>query len=233
MTGAPWFVLFDIDGTLIRSGRAGLRSLNAACEARFGVAGALAGVSLAGRTDRAILTEVLLTLGREAGDEALDALRTAYLAHLRVEIARPGDGPSDVLPGVTPLLDALAARGDVAVGLLTGNFEQGARIKLGHFGLWPRFAFGAFGDAHADRRLLVPLALARGREAGYAAPPAERVVIVGDTPLDVDCAKAYGARAIAVATGPYSTDDLVRAGADRVFATLDEVADVADLLAPV
>src|SRR5580765_6538395 len=134
-------VLFDIDGTLITSGRAGARGMDAAFQALYGVAGALGGVPLAGRTDRAIVSEVLRAIGREPTSEAIVALRDAYLTHLPVELGKPHPD-SGVLPGVFAILDALAGRDDVAVGLLTGNFERGAAIKLGHFDLWSRFAFG-------------------------------------------------------------------------------------------
>ncbi len=116
------------------------------------------------------------------------------------------------------------------VGLLTGNFEPGARIKLGHFDLWRRFRFGAFGDDHLDRRALVPVAIARAREAGVPAVADGRVVVIGDTPLDVDCARAHGARAVAVATGPFNRAALEATGADVVVNTLVEAGDLASWL---
>ncbi len=219
MTTVSHVVLFDIDGTLITSGRAGARGMDAAFLALHGVAGALTGVSLAGRTDRAIVSEVLRAIGREPTSEAVLALRDAYLAHLPVELGKPNPD-SGVLPGVLAILDVLAAREDVAVGLLTGNFERGAAIKLGHFDLWRRFAFGAFGDDHADRRDLVPIAIERAERAG-AGVPASRVVVIGDTPLDVDCARHHGARSVAVATGLFKRDALTAAQADLVIDTLE------------
>jgi phosphoglycolate phosphatase-like HAD superfamily hydrolase len=111
----------------------------------------------------------------------------------------------------------------VGVGLLTGNYRRGAAIKLGHFGLWERFAFGAFGDAHADRRHLVPVAIAEAERAlGVRIPPA-RVVVIGDTPLDVDCAHAHGAVAVAVGTGPFSTAELAASNPDLVLETLEDL----------
>jgi phosphoglycolate phosphatase-like HAD superfamily hydrolase len=141
---------------------------------------------------------------------------------LEVEIQRPAPGrPCFVLPGVTALLDALDREAGVVSALLTGNFQRGAAVKLGHFGLWRRFEFGAFGDDHADRRALVPIAVERARAAGTAVPPPEGIVIIGDTPNDIDCAKAYGARAIGVATGPFSRSVLEEAGADLTVDTLE------------
>jgi phosphoglycolate phosphatase len=172
MTEISRVVLFDIDGTLIHSARAGMRGMNAAFERLYGMPGALDRVPLAGRTDRAIVTGVIEGLGHEPTPEAVGALRDAYLEHLAAEMSRPVPGAA-VLPGVVSLLDALAAQDDVLVGLLTGNFERGAAIKLGYFRLWSRFGFGAFGDEHVDRRDLVPVARAQAERAGGgpAAPP--------------------------------------------------------------
>ncbi|HEX5214696.1 MAG TPA: HAD hydrolase-like protein [Vicinamibacterales bacterium] len=221
MSASPQIlVLFDIDGTLIHTARAGLRGMNAAFRRLHGRDHALDGVSFAGRTDRAIAADVFRNVGLEPTDAAIVALRDAYLEDLRIEMARPVADPGGVFPGVPGLLDALEARDDVAVGLLTGNFAGGAAIKLGHFDLWRRFAFGAFGDDHHDRRDLVPVALTRARELGYAVDAAS-TVIIGDTPLDIDCAHAHGARAIAVATGPFTPAQL--AHADLVVETLEAV----------
>jgi len=220
-----WLVLFDIDGTLITSGRAGVRGMNAAFARLYGAEDALSGVPIAGRTDRAIVSEVMQRIGVEPTAAEVFRLREAYLADLSVEIRRPVSDPSGVLPGVPALLDELDARPDVVVGLLTGNFERGAAIKLGHFSLWTRFAFGAFGDEHVDRRALVPVAVARAAEAGIEVAT-ERVVIIGDTPLDVDCARAHGACAVGVATGHYDADALREAGADVVVSTLDDMGGI-------
>ncbi|MGE5835288.1 MAG: HAD family hydrolase [Acidobacteriota bacterium] len=217
-------VLFDIDGTLIRSGGAGVRGMNAAFERLHGVRGALDGVSLAGRTDRAIVGDVLRATGVEPTDREVARVREAYIEHLRVEIKRPVADPTGVLPGVVAVLDAMAAAPHARVGLLTGNFEPGAAVKLSHFDLWERFTFGAFGDDHVDRRALVPVALDRARRAGHSTPAPNRVVVIGDTPLDVDCAKAHGARAVAVATGPFDRAALAAAGADLVVETFEDAA---------
>ena len=215
-------VLFDIDGTLVQSGRAGVRGMNLAFEQLYGREGALDALPIAGRTDRAIVIDAMRGLGMDPTDAAIAALRDAYIERLRVEITRQvPDHPSRVLPGVGPLLDRLDAEPGVLTALLTGNFHLGAAVKLGHFGLWDRFRFGAFGDDHTDRRALVPVAVQRARDAGYPEPPPDRIVIIGDTPSDVDCAKAYGARAIGVVTGPFDRAALEAAGADLVVDTLE------------
>jgi len=222
---AQTLVLFDIDGTLILSGKAGLRGLAGAVRHLYGIDGSLDHVPLAGRTDRAIVSDVLTEIGRDPTADEIERLRATYLHQLQQEIGKPVADRSGVLPGVPGLLDALEERSDLRVGLLTGNFEQGARIKLEHFALWHRFSFGAFGDDHVDRRALVPVALDRARAAGHPASAAE-IVIIGDTPLDVDCALAHGARAIGVATGHFSSSELETAGAGLVVESLEEIDTV-------
>jgi phosphoglycolate phosphatase-like HAD superfamily hydrolase len=225
----PRLVLFDIDGTLIKTGRAGVRGMNAAFRHLHGREGALDGVTLAGRTDRAIVTEVFRTLGLDPASPAFDELRDAYVDHLREEITKPVEG-SGVLPGVAASLDALEAHPHVVVGLLTGNFERGAAVKLGHFNLWQRFRFGAFGDVHADRRALVPVALEQAERTLGARIPASRVVVVGDTPADVDCAQAHGAIAVAVSTGPFTRVDLASHRPDLLLDTLEDVPSLLQLI---
>jgi phosphoglycolate phosphatase-like HAD superfamily hydrolase len=222
-------VLFDIDGTLIVSGRAGVRGMNRAFLQLYGRPDALAGVPIAGRTDRAIVTEVLRELGRDPEDAEVARVREAYIQCLREEIVVAVDLPSEVLPGVSDLLDALDAR-RVPIGLLTGNFAGGAAVKLSHFALWSRFEFGAYGDDHVDRRALVPIALSHATAAGIAVAASE-VAIVGDTPFDIDCALAHGAHAIGVTTGPFDAASLTAAGADLVVESLADTAHLMGWLA--
>jgi phosphoglycolate phosphatase-like HAD superfamily hydrolase len=224
-------VLFDIDGTLVLTGRAGVRGMNLAFRQLYGREGALDRVPIAGRTDRAIVADAMRGIGIEPSEEAIGALRQAYIDNLLVEIGRPMPGhPSLVLPGVVPLIDALASAPDVTTALLTGNFERGALVKLSHFDLWDRFTCGAFGDDHEDRRALLPVAIERAKDAGVVVSP-ERVVIIGDTPHDIDCAKAHGARAMGVATGPFGRAALEAAGADLALETLEPLDLVMDWLA--
>jgi phosphoglycolate phosphatase-like HAD superfamily hydrolase len=218
-------VLFDIDLTLVHTNGAGRLAMENALVELYGVANPTDGISFDGRTDRAIFQDALARLG-DATDAAIARLMAAYLARLPGSLAERG---GRVLPGVPALLDALAAEG-AAVGLATGNLRAGAMAKLGHFGLWERFAAGGFGDAEVVRARVVreaitALAAAAGRgNAGAGA------VVVGDTPLDVEAARAAGARALAVATGRYSIDDLVAAGADAAVADLSDTSAVLDLI---
>lgn len=224
-------VLFDIDGTLILTGSAGIRAMNRACEEMVGHAAALTGIPVAGRTDWIILDDVARKHGKALDTTLLEELRQRYLTHLREEIEVPGSGRKGVMPGIRELLDALQERDDTALGLLTGNFIEGARIKLGHFDLWKYFRCGAFGDDAADRNALVPIAMRRARELGLADVAAGDVLVVGDTPHDIACALAVGATAVGVATGSHSVESLRASGADVVFDDLSDTQAFLDLLA--
>lgn len=226
----PRLVLFDIDGTLVLTGGAGMRALNRACEDLIGLPDALDGIPLAGRTDWIILEDTVSRIGRRLDAELFAALRARYLGYLEQEIERPGRGVKGVMPGVRELLDRLHARDDVLLGLLTGNFEAGARIKLGHFDLWKYFRCGAFGDDAADRNALVPFALSRARHCGLVSATGRDVLVVGDTPHDVACALAAGATPVAVATGSYSVEDLRASGAEVVLRDLREAEALEALL---
>ena len=215
-------VLFDIDGTLVLTGGAGIRAMNRAGQELLGVASLLDGVPVAGRTDWIILHDALAKLGRTMDEDLFARLRDAYVAFLEEEITSPGQGAKGVMPGVPDLLPVLHSRDDVVLGLLTGNFERGARIKLEHFDLWRYFACGAFGDDAADRNALVPFALERARECGLDAVGYENVIVVGDTPHDVACARAVGALPVAVATGTFTVSQLRDTGADVVMEDLSD-----------
>lgn len=223
-------VLFDIDGTLVLTGAAGLRAMNQACVELVGHADALDGIPVAGRTDRIILSEVAERAGRSLDDALLDELRGKYVANLRHEIELPGRGTKAVMPGIRPLLDALECRDDVFVGLLTGNFESGARIKLEYFDLWRYFRCGAYGDDAADRNALVPFALERARVCGLPDLAPEHILVVGDTPHDVACARASGAVPVAVATGTFTIEQLRASGAEIVFQDLTDTEAFLKLL---
>jgi phosphoglycolate phosphatase-like HAD superfamily hydrolase len=176
---------------------------------------------MAGRTDRAI-TESALERLRAAGrdvphDDAFHrAFTVRYLAELEAEA--PLSGPS-VCPGVLATLDLLAQRG-VALGLGTGNYEGAARIKLERFGLWSRFAFGGFADDTPLRVDVIRRGAAEGLRRAGAAPG--ELVVIGDTPADIEAGRAVGARVLSVATGPYALDELAALRPDGVFPTLLE-----------
>jgi len=219
-------VLFDIDGTLITSRGAGRRAMRAALERVFGAAGGIDQYNLGGRTDTRIVHDVMGALGWEPErvNERLDDFFEAYAGGLTSEI---GDGRHVVtLPGVTAVIERLAASPDVVLGLVTGNIEEGARIKLLPTGLWPSFRVGAYGSDHMDRRRLPSLAARRAHALlGREFPPAE-LVVIGDTPHDVDCARACGAVAVAVATGQYPREALLADRPDHFFEDLSDTERV-------
>ncbi len=229
MTTPRILVLFDIDGTLLHTLGAGIRGMNRAFGRLHGRPDALDGVPVAGRTDRSIVTDGFRRIGIEPDADRIHALRDVYVGEIPDELIRVNGTAIGVLPGVERMIDALERSPDVAIGLLTGNFEVVAGIKLDHYGLGRRFVFGGYGDHHFDRRDLLPMAIARARAAGIDASDS-RVVLVGDTPLDVDCAHAHGAVAVAVATGNYSIAQLEATGADLVVETLEDARATAEIL---
>jgi len=225
-----YLILFDIDGTLCLTGRAGWRAMNHACREVLGVDDAMAQVEFAGRTDWSILRDVMAKYGRTLDEALLADLRDRYVRHLADEIQHPGTGVKDVMPGVGALLEELRRREDAALALLTGNFIEGARIKLEYFDLWKYFRCGAFGGDAASRNDLVPIALTRARESGIVNGEPAKVLVVGDTPNDVECALVGGAIPIGVATGGYSVEDLRAAGAEIVFKDLSDTEEFLALL---
>jgi phosphoglycolate phosphatase len=220
-------VLFDIDGTLITSRGAGRRAMRTALERVFGAAGGIDQYDLRGRTDTRIVHDVMGALGWEPArvKERLDDFFEAYLGGLTSEI---GDGRHVVtLPGVSAVVARLAQSPDALLGLVTGNIEEGARIKLLPTGLWPHFRVGAYGSDHMDRRRLPSLAARRAQAlVGYPFAATD-VVVIGDTPHDIDCARACGAVAVAVTTGQYTRTELLADRPDHLF---DDLADVEKVL---
>ena len=216
-------VLFDIDGTLLTARGAGRRALAAALSLVYGTAGDIERYDLRGRTDPRIVFDIMegAGLGREAVRERLDDCFEAYARGLAAEI---GDGSGVVtLPGVAELVRRLDRDAGALLGLLTGNIEEGARIKLEPTGLRPCFRVGAYGSDHMDRRQLPSLA-ARRAEAlvGIGFRPDE-VVVIGDTPRDIECARHFGAVAVAVATGQYPREALEAEHPDLLFEDFSDV----------
>jgi phosphoglycolate phosphatase-like HAD superfamily hydrolase len=217
--------LFDIDGTLISSGGAGKAALERALASEVGIDRPIERLQLSGRTDRAIIGDLFAMHGLAASPENLQRLLAGYLRHLPGCLA---SHPGRILPGIAALLDQLRGRDGVAVGLLTGNVRDGARLKLGHFGIGHHFAFGGFGDLHLDRDDVAREALeaVHGRFNGTVSP--ERIWVIGDTPLDIGCARCIGARVAAVTTGWHTRSELAAAGPDLL---LDDLTDPSALLA--
>jgi len=197
----------------------------------FGIGDAFGGIAMPGRTDAWILSGAASAHGISAAPPLLARFRGAYLAHLAHELHEPSPGKrKGVMPGVRALLDRLSTHDDTYLALLTGNCEEGARLKLEYFDLWRYFRSGAYGDEALDRNALLPAALARIESCGGPAASASDVVIVGDTPFDIDVALAGGAHSIAVATGGHGVEELTAAGADAVFETLADTNAVLDAI---
>lgn len=220
-------VLFDIDGTLIDSGGAGIRALNRAFAELFGVQDAFRTVGLAGRTDLQIIKEGLRLHGIATDNGVIPEFCERYVEHLRSGIS---ETEGHVKPGIREALDALSREEGIALGLLTGNIELGASIKLGHFGLDAYFPVGAFGNEHEDRNRLLPIAVGKFTRNRSAALAYRDCVIIGDTPRDVECARPYGAFTIAVATGPYSAEELAESGPDALFEDFSDTSGLLSLL---
>lgn len=230
MQTAPALILFDIDGTLLLSGRAGLRAMTRAFRDTFGITDAFKGESFGGRTDSYLVAKALKMAGLPDTIENHHRLRDAYLPLLAEEIQHPGDGHKGLMPGARELLEALEHHDHLHLALLTGNYREAAEIKLQHFELWDFFEWGAFSDDHHDRNALVPIARTRAETYDIPAEAIQRVVVIGDTPHDIECARVAGARSIAVATGGYSLEQLKQAGADEVLADLSDTEAVVSLL---
>ncbi len=216
--------LFDIDGTLIASGGAGKAALEAALAEEFGVTRIIDKLKLSGRTDRAIIADLFRLHVIDDTPENHRRLRDAYLRHLP-HFLHAGR----VLPGIAELLVHLDERADVAVGLLTGNVRAGAKVKLGYFGLYDYFAFGGYGDHHLDRDDVAREALAEVRRHLNGSVHPERIWVIGDTPLDIRCARAIGARAVAVATGWHRLEELAEHTPDLLLTDLSDPEPLLDV----
>jgi phosphoglycolate phosphatase-like HAD superfamily hydrolase len=225
-------VLFDIDGTILLSSGAGRRAIIAALAEDIGIHESWGQVRFDGKTDPQILVELLEAAGQAdpLQEERLRALGRKYVALLRAELARPGHRTS-LMPGIPALLDRVEREEFAVTGLLTGNFAEGAALKLESGGIDPRrFRVGAYGSDSARRADLPPIAARRAEPIFGRIPTGHEVVIVGDTPADVTCGQCIGARAIGVATGAYSTTELMDAGANAAFADLSETDAVLDAI---
>jgi len=220
-------LLWDIDGTLVNTGRAGELALGRALE-ELGLPPEPDVVEIAGRTDRAIVRSLLQHHGRVADDAAVDEFCYFYLKHLPACLAERRH-LGYLYPGISELLEAVEERGWVQ-GLVTGNLRRGAEAKLSAYGVWERFPFGGFADDSEERNDLPAIAAARALHFGLDRVAPSETWIIGDTPRDVACAKHAGFRCLAVATGSFSEDVLRAAGADVVMENFSDVRHVLDLL---
>jgi phosphoglycolate phosphatase-like HAD superfamily hydrolase len=217
-------ILFDIDGTLVDCGGQARRAFAAALVDVVGSTGGIENYDFSGKLDPRIVSDVLRGMGFSPDDarERLPGVREAYLRRLEGSLKVE---KMHLLPGVGELLNVLAGRDNVVLGLLTGNWERGARIKLSRFDLNRYFAFGSFGDDAMDRLDLPPVALARAAAAVGRPFTAEETLIVGDSLLDVACAQAHGIACLAVATGRANAGALAAAGPTWLVDTLEDARD--------
>jgi phosphoglycolate phosphatase-like HAD superfamily hydrolase len=224
----------DIDGTLVLTGGAGKTAFARTVVEVFGIEIIDGNVPCAGRSDRAIAMDLFRSHGVPATDENWERFRVGYLARLQEALVTH---KGHVLPGVPGLLSALAARGDVALGLLTGNLREGARHKLTYYGLWEYFPFGGFGDEHMERCEIAAAALAaaqshlaKGSNNG-GNPASGQIVVIGDTLHDISCGRSIGARCVAVPTGHTTAETLRGAEPDALVETLEDVEPILALFA--
>jgi len=214
-------VLFDIDGTLIQSGGAGEKAFGRVCETEFQVPNGTTNLRFAGRTDPGIVREFFLRHKIEPSQENFVRFFDAYVFWLDYML---GQLSGKVLPGARELIGRLRELPKPpALGLLTGNIRLGAEIKLTHFKLWDEFQTGGFGDDHEDRNKIAVVARDRGMALLKEKLRGEQVLVIGDTPLDIECARAIDAQILAVATGSYGLEQLTAHQPNWAAETLNEV----------
>jgi phosphoglycolate phosphatase-like HAD superfamily hydrolase len=225
-------VLFDIDGTILLTAGAGRRAIVAALAEDVGYVPAFDGIRFDGKTDPQIVAEMLAAAGQPEPRESarVRALCERYVGFLARELERPTTRTT-IMPGVIPLLERLEADAAVVLGLVTGNLAAGAALKLRSAGIAPeRFRVGAYGSDAAHRPELPPIAARRAAAIFWREPRGTDVVIIGDTPADVECGVGIDARALAVATGAYSVADLEACGPHAVFADLSDTDAVVEAI---
>jgi phosphoglycolate phosphatase-like HAD superfamily hydrolase len=228
---SPLVFLFDVDGTLITARGAGRRALGVALAKTFGTTGPIQRYDFRGKTDPCIVRDLMLAAGVPEADirARLAACFAAYVEALEEAV---GDGGRvEVMPGVADLVRVLGEEAGSIVGLLTGNIEAGARVKLATTGLLPYFRVGAYGSDDPDRARLPAIAAARVERLTGRPVRFDEMVIIGDTPLDVECARACGATAVAVATGQHALEELAACGPDLLFPDFSDVAAALGALA--
>jgi phosphoglycolate phosphatase-like HAD superfamily hydrolase len=220
-------LLFDIDQTLLYTGGAGSHAMTMAFHELWGIENAFHGFAFAGRTDPAILREAFVKHRvpvdtPELFAAAVSRFHDAYHGHLEHSLRDMGTG--SVLPGVVALLDALLPLEGVHLGVATGNFRSGARLKLSHYGLHGYFLDGGYGDDAEDRGEMVAAAARRLAEHPSVRAGVHEVFVIGDTPHDIHAAKVNRHVAVGVGTGQHTRDDLLDAGADQAFDDLSDLA---------
>jgi len=225
-------VLFDIDGTILLTAGAGRRAITAALGEAVGHSAGFHGIRFDGKTDPQIVAEMLTAAGHDGphDEDRVMELCRRYVALLEAELVAP-ETTTTLMPGINVLLDRLERHEHAVLGLLTGNLAQGAALKLRAAGIAPeRFAVGAYGSDSARRADLPAIAAARAESRFGHVPTGHEVVIIGDTPADVTCGAAIGARAVGVATGAYGIEELASHGAHAVFADLSDTDRVIEAI---
>lgn len=220
--------LFDIDGTLIRSGGAGVRAFERTADTEFDRPGGTRHLKFAGRTDYSLVREFFLTNNIEPLADHFDRFFGRYVFLLDHLLPQSHGGVIEGVPGFLQRLRALPQ--PPVLGLLTGNIRLGAEIKLRHFGLWDQFVMGAFSDDHEDRNRLAAIGLDRGSRVLDHPLKGSEVMVIGDTPHDVRCGRAIGAKVLAVSTGGSTHAELRKCGPDFLANSLGEV-DAAEVCA--
>ena len=217
-------LLFDLDGTLVATGGAGVRALNRAIFQVSGISNAMDGIRPHGKTDPAIVREVFTLRGNSGfSPETIGQILEAYVEFLSEEVRQ---SPSyRILPGIVRFLEDFHGRHDLALGLATGNIERGARIKLARGDLNRFFAFGGFGSDSESRTALVCRAAEQGARHIGRSVSRDDVFVIGDTPRDIDAGREAGFRTVGVATSDYTIEDLEAAGADFVLSDFERDRD--------
>ncbi len=214
-------VLFDIDGTLVRTGKAGIKAFAKAFSTEFGLHDGAENLKFAGRTDYSLVREFFMHHGIEPTPAHFDRFFGVYTKLLQ-EIIVQSDGA--IIEGVEKFMkDLRALQQPPAIGLLTGNIRRGAEIKLRRYSLWDEFEFGAFADDHEERDCIAAIAKHRAVEFIGQKVAEDEVLVIGDTPLDIRCARAIGAKVIAVATGGHAHHELKEHKPDWAVVNLDAV----------
>ncbi len=214
-------ILWDIDGTLLDTGKAGEIAFAKAWKDITGIDSSLAVIDYRGRTDAFIARQFFEYFELPMTEQGVHDLHERYLGHLAAELPR---ATGHAHPGILDLLETVRARPDLAQGLLTGNLKRGAQLKLEHYQVWHYFEFGAYADDSALRNELGPFALSRAKDRHGLEFKPQDVFIVGDTPHDVACAQAIGAKSIGVATGHFKTAELAACNATAVLENLSDPA---------
>jgi phosphoglycolate phosphatase len=220
---AKRLLLFDIDGTLVNTAGAGIHALKIVIKNRYDTDDDLGDIEIAGKTDSNITADILKKYGVTRTSENIDSFLDEYVDLLGNLLPKLN---GRVLPGIKEILTRMKTKPDRVLGLLTGNVERGAKLKLQRYDLWDFFEFGAFADDHHDRNQLGQFARTRAQEKHGHEFDAARIDVIGDTGHDIACGKVFGARTVAVATGGWSRQKLSALQPDFLFDDLSNVDEV-------